>query len=317
MAKPFIKWAGGKSQLLKYIEEHLPPELIQGQVKQYVEPFLGGGAVYFALSEKYKIKTAYLSDINNDLILVYNVIQQKPEYLLNFLKQFQYEYDNTIQEKRNLLFLSVRERFNTQRFEINYQKFSENWIPRAAQFIFLNKTCFNGLFRLNLKGEFNVPYGKYKTTAILDEENILSASSILQNATIAQSKYTDCYNKINQNTFVYFDPPYRPISSTSCFTSYTGNVFCDEQQIELANFYHKIDREKGAKLMLSNSDPQNINPDDRFFEKAYDGYNICKIPASRAINCKGVRRGIINELLITNYSTGSFDSPMPAACTLQ
>jgi DNA adenine methylase len=302
-AKPFLKWVGGKSQLLEQLELYFPSELKKGRLKQYVEPFLGGGAMYFEISEKYNIKNALLSDLNKDLILVYVVVQQKPECLLDFLKQFQDEYDATIQEKRNSLFLSVREHFNSQRFEINYSKLSENWIPRAAQFIFLNKTCFNGLFRLNSKGEFNVPYGKYKTATIFDEEIILSASNLLQNATIKQSKYTDCYKKINQDTFVYFDPPYRPISQTSNFTSYIGNDFCDREQIELAEFYRKIDCEKGAKLMLSNSDPQNINPDDRFFEKAYKGYNICKVFASRAVNCKGGKRGKINELLITNYNT--------------
>jgi DNA adenine methylase len=306
--KPFIKWVGGKSQLLEQFEVFFPNELKKGQMKQYVEPFLGGGAMYFAISNKYKMKSAHLSDLNKDLILTYVVVQQKPVFLLDFLKQFQNEYDSAIQEKRNEYFLSVREHFNKQRFEINYSKFSENWIPRAAQFIFLNKTCFNGLFRLNSKGEFNVPYGKYKTATILDEENILEASKILQNATITQSKYTDCYRKINQNTFVYFDPPYRPITPTSSFTSYTGNNFCDEQQIELAKFYRKLDREKGAKLMLSNSDPTSINPKDDFFKKVYNGYNISKVFASRAVNCKGHKRGRINELLITNYNVPKQES---------
>jgi len=302
-AKPFIKWVGGKSRLLEQFEDYFPSELKKGRLEKYVEPFLGSGAMYFSISEKYKIKNAHLSDLNKDLILVYIVVQQKPECLLDFLKQFQDEYDTTIHERRDELFLSVREHFNKQRFEINYNKFSENWIPRAAQFIFLNKTCYNGLFRLNSKGEFNVPYGKYKTVTIFDEKNILSASSVLQNATIKQSKYTDCYKEINQNTFVYFDPPYRPISRTSNFTSYIGNDFCDIQQIELADFYRKIDCGKGAKLMLSNSDPQNINPDDKFFEEVYNGYNIYKVSATRAVNCKGGRRGKINELLITNYRT--------------
>jgi DNA adenine methylase len=263
---------------------------------------LGGGAMYFAISDKYKLRNAYLSDLNKDLILTYVIVQQKPAILLDFLRQFQNEYDSTIQEKRNEFFLSVREHFNKQRFEINYSKPSENWIPRAAQFIFLNKTCFNGLFRLNSKGEFNVPYGKYKTATILDEENILATSKLLQNATITQSKYTDCYYRINQSTFVYFDPPYRPITQTSSFTSYTGNDFSDEQQIELAKFYRKLDIDKGAKLMLSNSDPTSINPQDDFFKRAYNGYNISKVSASRAVNCKGYKRGRINELLITNYN---------------
>jgi len=300
-AKPFIKWVGGKSQLLEQIEGFFPYELKKEQVKHYVEPFLGGGAMFFSIFEKYKIKSAHLSDLNKDLILTYITVQQKPEFLLDFLKQFQDEYDSTTQEKRNSFFLSVREHFNRQRFEINYNKISENWVPRAAQFIFLNKTCFNGLFRLNSKGEFNVPYGKYKTATILDEENILAVSNALQNATITQSKYTDCYHKINQNTFVYFDPPYRPITQTSSFTSYTGNDFCDKQQLELAAFFRELDQKKGAKLMLSNSDPKNTNPNDNFFEKAYKGYKISKVFASRAVSCKGNKRGKINELLITNY----------------
>jgi DNA adenine methylase len=133
---------------------------------------LGGGALYFYVSEKYNIKNAYLSDLNKDLVLTYQIIQQKAECLLDFLKQYQDDYDVTSQENRNELFLAIREHFNSQRFEINYNKLSDNWLPRAAQFIFLNKTCFNGLFRLNSKGEFNVPYGKYKTATILDDENI-------------------------------------------------------------------------------------------------------------------------------------------------
>ena len=301
--KPFIKWVGGKSRLFEQLEEYLPCDLKKGRLERYVEPFLGGGAMYFSVAEKYNIKNAYLSDINKDLILVYSIIQQKPESLLDFLKQYQDEYDKTDQNKRSELFLSIREHFNNQRFEINYNKFSENWISRAAQFIFLNKTCFNGLYRLNSKGEFNVPFGKYKTAAILDENNILSASKILRNAVITHAAYNDCFKNINQDTFVYFDPPYRPISQTSNFTNYTGDGFCDEQQIELARFYRKIDKEKHAKLMLSNSDPHNVNPSDNFFENAYNGYNICKISASRAVNCKGNKRGKINELLITNYKT--------------
>ncbi|MDR1924107.1 MAG: Dam family site-specific DNA-(adenine-N6)-methyltransferase [Planctomycetaceae bacterium] len=300
-AKPFVKWVGGKNQLLEQFEQYYPNDLKNGCIKKYVEPFLGGGALYFSISEKYNIRNAYLSDLNKDLILTYHVIQQKAECLLDFLKQYQDDYDNTEQEKRNDLFLSVRKHFNFQRFEINYNKLSDNWIPRAAQFVFLNKTCFNGLFRLNSKGEFNVPYGKYKTATILDEENILAVSDVLQNATITQSKYTSCFSKVDEDTFVYFDPPYRPITQTSSFTTYTGTEFCDAQQIELAVFFQKLDKEKNARLMLSNSDPTNINPADDFFEKAYKGYNIFKVFANRAVNCNGAKRGKINELLITNY----------------
>jgi DNA adenine methylase len=300
-AKPFIKWVGGKTQLLEQFENYYPNELKQGSIKNYIEPFLGGGALFFALSQRYKIENAYLSDLNKDLVLTYQVIQQRHNDLLDFLEQYQKNYDQTEQEKRNDLFLAVRKHFNLQRFEINYKKLSDNWISRAAQFIFLNKTCFNGLFRLNLKGEFNVPYGKYKTAMIFDEANILAVTKKLQNAEIQQANYSSCFDSVDENTFVYFDPPYRPISQTASFTTYTGATFKDKEQIQLAHFFQKLDKEKGAKLMLSNSDPTHENPEDDFFEKAFSGYNIFKVSANRAINCNGTKRGKINELLITNY----------------
>lgn len=300
-AKPFIKWVGGKNQLLEQFENYYPNELRKGTIKNYAEPFLGGGALFFALSQHYKIENAYLSDLNKDLILTYQVIQQKPNELLDFLEHYQKEYDQTEQAKRNDLFLAVRQHFNLHRFEINYKKLSDNWVSRAGQFIFLNKTCFNGLFRLNSKGEFNVPYGKYKTAMIFDETNILAVSKTLQNAQIQYANYSNCWENVNENTFVYFDPPYRPISQTASFTTYTGTEFKDREQLQLAQFFQKLDKEKGAKLMLSNSDPKNENPDDDFFEKTFLGYNIFKVSANRAINCDGEKRGKINELLITNY----------------
>jgi DNA adenine methylase len=304
-AKPFIKWAGGKGQLLEQFERYYPNELKKGTIKNYVEPFLGGGALYFSILEKYKIQNAYLSDLNRDLILAYNVIQNKHDILLDFLEQYQKQYDETAIDKRYDLFLSVRKHFNEQRLEINYKKLSDNWISRAAQFIFLNKTCFNGLFRLNSKGEFNVPFGKYKSAAIFDPENIISASDVLQNAEIVQAAYSDCYANVNSKTLVYFFFFYRPITQTSSFTTYTGSEFTDKQQIELAQFFQRLDKEKKAKLMLSNSDPTGINPNDTFFERAYQGYSINKIAANRAVNCNGARRGKISELLITNYGVNN------------
>jgi len=303
-AKPFIKWVGGKGRLLGQFERYYPDELKNGAINNYVEPFLGGGALYFSILEKYGINNAYLSDLNRDLVLTYNIIQKKHDDLLDFLEQYQRLYDETEIDKRKDMFLSFRKHFNEQRFEINYKKLTENWIPRAAQFIFLNKTCFNGLFRVNSKGEFNVPFGKYKTVSIFDPDNIMAVSAVLQNAEIVHAEYTNCYNKINGKTFVYFDPPYRPISQTSNFTAYNGAEWTDKQQMELAVFFQKLDREKGAKLMLSNSDPTNINPNDTFFEKAYRGYNFFKISANRAVNCNSAGRGKINELLITNYISG-------------
>ena len=300
-AKPFLKWVGGKGQLLKQLEDHYPNALKKGTINCYIEPFLGGGALFFSIVEKYNIKSAYLYDLNRDLVLTYIVIQKKYEDLLSILEAYQKHYDETANEDRNALFLSIRKKFNEQHFKIDYKKMSKKCMVRAAQFIFLNKTCFNGLFRLNKKGEFNVPYGKYKTAKIFDPNNIKAVSKALQNFEIFHAEYSNCYTNVDEKTFVYFDPPYRPLSQTSSFTTYTGSEFTDKEQIELANFFKRLDKEKGAKLMLSNSDPTNVNPYDAFFEEAYLGYNLFKVSASRAINCKADGRGKINELIITNY----------------
>ncbi len=300
-AKPFLKWAGGKNQLLRQFENYYPDDLRKGEIEKYIEPFIGGGALFFEIIQKYNIRSSYIADINKDLILTYLVIQQQPDILPEFLEQYQKEYDNTAEEKRNHLFLSIRKHFNLQRFEINYKKISDNWIPRAAQLIFLNKTCFNGLFRLNSKGEFNVPFGKYKNPNISDNYNIFSVSKILQNTEILISEYKNCFDRADEKTFVYFDPPYRPVSKTASFTNYAGFKFTEREQIELADFFRKLDTEKHSKLMLSNSDPKNGNPDDNFFEEIYNGYRLHRVYANRMINCNAEKRGQIKELVITNY----------------
>jgi DNA adenine methylase len=299
--KPFIKWVGGKTQLLEQFENFYPQELHNGMIKNYVEPFVGGGALFFRLAQRYNLENIYLSDLNQDLILTYKVVQQRPKDLLEILAQYQINYQHTPQIQRQDLFLTVRKHFNLQRLEINYTKLSHNWILRAAQFIFLNKTCFNGLFRLNSKGEFNVPYGKYKTALIFDPVNIMAVSDLLQNANIQYANYTNCWEYVSKNTFVYFDPPYRPISPTANFTTYINNGFNDREQLQLAQFFQKLDQEKKAKLMLSNSDPFNHNPNDNFFATAYSDYNIHRVTANRAVNCDGKKRGKITELVITNY----------------
>lgn len=300
-AKPFLKWAGGKGQLISQLREYYPQELYTNKIIKYVEPFVGGGAVFFDIMQNFKIKSAYISDINKDLILTYKVIQQKPDILCDFLEKLQNEYILTKPETRNKLFISIREDFNKQRLETNYQQFSDDWIIRAAQLIFLNKTCYNGLYRLNSKGEFNVPFGKYENPKILDSDNIVAVSKLLQNVEIRIANYSECYSETTSASFVYFDPPYKPINKTSSFTNYIGIEFTDQDQIKLANFYRKLDTEKQAKLMLSNSDPQNENPSDNFFESLYKGYFINRVNAIRAINCIGEKRGKIKELIITNY----------------
>jgi len=300
-AKPFLKWAGGKKQLLSQFEQYYPPDIRNGKIEKYIEPFIGGGAVFFEIMKKFNIRYAYISDINKDLMLTYQVIQQQPYRLSEFLEQFQQQYDNTHEEDRKNLFLSVRKQYNSGRFEIDYEKFSDNRIHRAAQLIFLNKTCFNGLFRLNSKGEFNVPFGKYKKPTISDQDNILSVSEVLQKTDIRISGYDSCFDMADEKTFVYLDPPYRPISKTASFTNYSGFGFSEQEQINLSYFFKKLDKEKRPRLMLSNSDPKNKNPDDNFFEEIYNGYNMYRLCANRMINCQADKRGQINELLITNY----------------
>ena len=300
-AKPFLKWAGGKSQLLCQFEKYYPDDLSKGSIDKYIEPFVGGGAVFFEIIQKYNIPHSYIFDINKDLILTYLVIQKKSDVLLDFLEKYQIDYNHTDEHGRKNIFLFVRGIFNEKRSEIDHKIFSENWISRAAQFIFLNKTCFNGLFRLNSKGEFNVPFGGYKKPNIWDKNNILAVSSVLQNTRIELSDYENCFDFANEKTFIYFDPPYRPISRTSSFTTYTGFEFTDIEQIKLSHFFKKLDTWKCAKLMLSNSDPKNENPDDDFFERLYKDYKLHRVYAKRMINCNAEKRGKINELVITNY----------------
>lgn len=250
-AKPFLKWVGGKSQLLKQFYEHYPSELRQGEITKYVEPFIGGGAVFFEIMQKFKTPTAYIADVNKDLILAYRTIQKLPDNLFSILHDFQKEFDVTNPENRNDLFLSKRQAFNEGRFKIDYNHFSEEWIERTAQLIFLNKTCFNGLFRINSKGGFNVPFGKYKKAKILDSANLKRVSNVLNNTEIRCISYQKSLEIIDNESFVYLDPPYRPISKSSSFTSYTKGGFSDNHQVELLNFIKKVQL-NGAKFMLSN-----------------------------------------------------------------
>lgn len=301
VAKPFLKWAGGKAQLLSQFEKYYPEELKLGKIKKYIEPFLGGGAVFFDIAQKYSIDSAYLYDLNEELIIAYKVIQLNPDKLLEFLFKYSKQYLSLQADHRKKYFYDVRQNYNLQRFQIDYDSYSENWIPRTAQMIFLNRTCYNGLFRLNRKGEFNVPFGAYKNPKILDEENILAVSQWLQIAEIRVANFDVCEKCVDENSFVYFDPPYRPISRTSSFTSYSKYEFGDAEQFNLAKFFALLDKKYQAKLMLSNSDPTYLNPDDHFFNELYLDYHIQKVCANRMINRNAEKRGHISELLIMNY----------------
>ena len=293
--KPFIKWAGGKGQLLKEIKKFYPFE--NKKIDKYAEPFIGGGAVLFDILTNYDIKKAYISDVNKELINIYKVIQNKAEDLITFLKKFEEDYLPLENEERKEYYLQKREEYNNWKKRYNAENIEE---MGAALFIFLNKTCFNGLYRVNKKGEFNVPMGAYKKPLICDEENLRNISILLKNVEIICADYTKSENFIDENTLVYFDPPYRPLTETASFTSYTEFSFNDEEQIRLAEFIKTLNS-KNIKVILSNSDPKNVNQDDNFFDDLYKGFNIRRIGASRMINSKGSSRGKITELLINNF----------------
>ena len=289
LAKPFLKWAGGKGQLLTEIGRRLPNGLETGEIDTYVEPFVGGGAVFFHIAQRYEgIKRFYLFDINNDLVNCYNAIKNNVESLIGELEKLENGFLPLAKSARKEFYYQIRKEFNSDR--------------SPAKLIFLNKNCYNGLYRVNRKDEFNVPFGDYKNPKICDAENLKSVSKVLQKAEIICADFEKSDKYINDKTFVYFDPPYRPLSPTASFTSYSKDDFNEDEQIRLARFCRQIHR-KGAKFLLSNSDPKNEDPKDGFFEENYEKFrfDIDRVKATRAINCKGAGRGQINELIITNY----------------
>jgi DNA adenine methylase len=299
-ARPFLKWAGGKTQLLNEFSKRLPGELKKGKITKYVEPFIGGGAFYFYLNQRFSFENCYICDINEELVLSYRVIKRASKKLMTELDYLQSEYLSKDETDRESYYYEVRDAFNQKLPEINFKKFSSDWIQRTAQIIFLNRTCYNGLFRVNRKGEFNVPFGRYKNPEILNEDNLKDVATLLKTTQILLGDFTQCRKYVDEQTFVYFDPPYRPLNETSSFTSYSKGGFYDADQIRLYEFFKELD-EKGAKVMLSNSDPKNENPDDSFFDDLFSEYFIERVPAKRMINCNGARRGDISELIITNY----------------
>lgn len=302
-AAPFLKWAGGKSQLLRKMESFFPEELKRGRIVRYVEPFVGGGAVFFYIAQKYRVEELVIADVNPELILAYRTVRADVASLIDILSVMERDYLSLGEDERSEYFYDVRSRFNEDLPKIDFSaslKSSPDWIVRTAQLIFLNRTCFNGLFRVNSQGEFNVPFGNYKNPTICNRERLESASHLLQSAHIHLGDFEGTAEFADENSFVYLDPPYRPISSTASFTSYQRDTFDDSEQLRLASFYEKMSK-AGAKLMLSNSDPKNEDPEDDFFERAYRGYRIERVKAKRNINCDGDGRGPVNELLILNY----------------
>ena len=295
--RPFVKWAGGKNKLIPQMEQYYPKELKENKIDVYIEPFVGGGAILMDILKKYNIKKAYAFDINKNLINCYNIIKDKVESLVLELKKLEEEYLKLDDENRKEYYYDIRKKYNS----INIENENEA-LEKTTYFIFLNKTCFNGLYRENRRGQFNVPIGKYKNPTICDEENLIELSKLIKNVTFINGDYRESYKYIEENTFIYFDPPYRPINKTSSFTSYSKEDFNDENQKELGEYFRKInDNNSNVKLMLSNSNPKNNNEEDDFFEQIYNGFKIYEIKANRMINSNKEKRGKISELLIINY----------------
>lgn len=296
--KPFLKWAGGKTQLLPIIIEELP--LNTEELSVYVEPFIGAGAVFFDFISQNRFEKYIINDINFRLINTYKVIRDDIESLITKLKELKEKYLSfeVGSEERDSMYYKIRKKFND---------LSINKVELASYFIFLNKTGFNGLYRENLSGGFNVPTGKYKAPGIFVEEQLYDISRLLSKknkqgdfiVTILNESYEKLDQYINENSFVYLDPPYRPITKNG-FSTYDKSGFNDNCQKKLAEFYTDMSR-KGAKLMLSNSDPKNLDSEDDFFDNLYKNFNIKRVNARRSINSNGKGRGAVTELIIKNY----------------
>ncbi|MBQ7422237.1 MAG: DNA adenine methylase [Prevotella sp.] len=293
-AKPFLKWAGGKGQLLSQLAEHLPKQ-IREKPFTYVEPFVGGGAMlFYMLQHSGNIRKAVINDVNEDLILTYRTIRDEVETLIGVLSQMEREYlaiDS--QEERSIRFYEIREQYNQHRGD---------GITRSAQLIFLNKTCFNGLYRVNGKGRFNVPFGRYANPVICNASLLRADSQLLQqtNIEICHGDYARTIEHVEGLTFVYLDPPYRPLNATSSFTAYAKGDFNDDSQRRLADFCRRLS-ERGCYWMESNADCSAENPEDTFFEELYADCRIERVKATRSINANASKRGKLTELLIRNY----------------
>jgi DNA adenine methylase len=273
--KPFVKWVGGKRQLLRQFHELglYPPEGFNPIKKTYFEPFVGGGAVFFDLLPK----KAELSDLNNELVITYNIIKNDVESLIDSLKKHKYEKN---------YFLKMRSK----------NPWELNDVEIASRFIYLNRTGFNGMYRVNRKGEFNVPFGKYTNPIICDEINLRKVSNALQNVVIRNQDYKQVLGVARKGDFIYFDPPYHPASETASFTSYTAGGFLEKEQTELRDTFVELHK-RGCYVMLSNSDTPLIN--NLYLD--IDGVRVSKVSAGRAINSNASKRGKIYEVLVTNY----------------
>lgn len=296
VAKPFIKWAGGKGNLLQKLEALLPAHFDDLQNVTYIEPFVGGGAMLFHMLHHHKcIRRAVINDINPDLIRCYQLIAKAPEILIDRLSVIENNYYSVEFPSRKELFYAYRDQYNGEGIHPD---------ERAALFVFLNRTCFNGLYRVNAAGKFNVPYGRYKKPVICNKELIMEDHQLLSSVELTIRQPGD-YKNVRQNlskshvNFIYFDPPYRPLSVTSSFREYSNSPFGDIQQEELKLFCDKLSHQN-CLIMQSNSDSKTENGDS-YFDALYGGYDIQRVLAARFINADPEKRVKQTEVVIRNY----------------
>ena len=292
-AKPFIKWVGGKGQLIEQLDEQLPANFADWQDVTYIEPFVGGGAMLFYMLQRYpNICHAVINDVNSDLTTCYCVVRDLPEELITACEEIQNAY-NALQteDARREFFLAVRDRFNEKNLDP---------LENTTKFFFLNRTCYNGLYRVNKKGLFNVPFGKYANPQICDPITIRKDSELLQRVEIMTGDFEATFDRARGKTLFYFDPPYRPLSDTSSFNDYAKEAFNDDAQIRLKEYCDRIN-EAGFHFMLSNSDCKGKNEDDNFFDVLFQAYQIERVWASRSINSNPDKRGKLTEILVHNY----------------
>lgn len=290
VAKPFVKWVGGKTQLLDEVKKTLPKDLCSRKGFTYVEPFVGGGAVLFWMLQEYpNIEKVVINDINAELICTYRVIRDDVQSLIKRLEELQQQYICLNDEGRKNFFVEKRNLFNTRCISD---------VELSALFIFLNKTCFNGLYRVNSRGEFNVPHGRYTNPKICDKDNLIAVSSLLQKVEILCGDFAATEKFAGQGTIYYLDPPYKPITATSSFTSYSKEGFSDLEQIRLRDFCARISN-RGAQFIVSNSDPIEESGES-FFEQIYYSFRIKRVSANRFINANPKNRGFVSEVMISN-----------------
>lgn len=291
-AKPFLKWAGGKTQLIEQIKTQIPPK-ITDKPFTYIEPFVGSGAVFFWLLDNYPtLENAVINDINTDLTDCYKSIKYNVDELIAILADWEAEYHRLLKDdvEKKAYFYQKRALFNQRNLDQSIQ---------SALLIFLNRTCFNGLYRVNRNNEFNVPIGSYKKPQICNADNLKKVSQALQKVTILNGDYAQTLEYARKNSLFYFDPPYKPLSETSNFNAYAKDNFDDAEQIRLAKFCEQLNAQNYSWI-LSNSDVRSKDPDNHFFDDLYAKFNIIRVNAKRSINANPNKRGLLTELLIRN-----------------